>query len=80
MGLGTVIGWLAKQALVKHGGTYVRVHPCRLMHYSNQIEQPVNNNDSDTVGNLDVVHGNVTESPTQNDIEEEYLIPEESGN
>ena len=25
------IGWEHKQVLVKHGGTYVRVHPCRLV-------------------------------------------------
>ena len=30
-----VIGWEAEQILVKHGGTYVRVHPCRLMHCTN---------------------------------------------
>ncbi|CAL4124732.1 unnamed protein product, partial [Meganyctiphanes norvegica] len=30
MGPGTVIGWETKQVLVKHGSTYVRVHPCRL--------------------------------------------------
>lgn len=31
LGPGTVIGWEHKQVLVKHGGTYVRVHPCRLV-------------------------------------------------
>ena len=35
MGPGIVIGWEAKQILVKHGGTNVRVHPCRLMHCTN---------------------------------------------
>ena len=30
LGPGTVIGSENKQVLVKHGGTYVRVHPCRL--------------------------------------------------
>ena len=35
-GPGTVIGWEHKQVLVKHGGTYVRVHPCRLTLYPNQ--------------------------------------------
>ena len=35
MGPGVVIGWEAKLILVKHGGTYVRVHPCRLMHCTN---------------------------------------------
>ena len=33
LGPGTVIGWENKQVLVKHGGTYVRVHPCRLNMY-----------------------------------------------
>ena len=31
LGPGTVIGWDHKQVLVKHGGTYVRVHPYRLV-------------------------------------------------
>ena len=54
MGPGTVIGWEAKQVLIKHGGTYVRVHPCQLMYHLNQIEQPVVNSDSDTVENPEV--------------------------
>ena len=29
-GPGSVIGWENKQVLIKHGGSYVRVHPCRL--------------------------------------------------
>lgn len=33
LGPGTVIGWEHKQVLVKHGGTYVRVHPSRLAPY-----------------------------------------------
>ena len=35
MGPGTVIGSEHKQVLVKHGGSYVRVHPCRLQLYRN---------------------------------------------
>ena len=31
LGPGTIIGWEHKQVLVKHGGTYVRVHSCRLV-------------------------------------------------
>ena len=31
-GPGTVIGQEGQQILVKHGGVYVRVHPCRLLH------------------------------------------------
>ena len=31
-GPGAVIGWEHKQVLVKHGGTYVRVHPCLMPH------------------------------------------------
>ena len=37
LGPGTVIGWENKQVLVKHGGTYVRVHPSRLSMYSRKI-------------------------------------------
>ena len=31
LGPGTVIGWEHKQVFVKHGSTYVRVHPCHLV-------------------------------------------------
>ena len=31
LGPGIVIGWEYKQVLVKHGSTYVRVHPCCLV-------------------------------------------------
>ena len=31
LGSGTVIGWEHKQVLVKHEGTYVRVHSCHLV-------------------------------------------------
>ena len=37
LGPGTVIGTEHKQVLVKHGGSYVRVHPCRLIPYSKTI-------------------------------------------
>ena len=33
LGPGTVIAWEHKQVLVKHGGTYVRVYPFRLVPY-----------------------------------------------
>ena len=36
MGPGSVIGQENKQVLVKHGGTYVRVHPCSLQRYETQ--------------------------------------------
>ena len=36
MGPGTVIGRENKQVLIKHGGTYVRVHPCRLQRYESK--------------------------------------------
>ena len=38
-GPGAVIGWESKQVLVKHGGTYIRVHPCRLMSYRGIAEK-----------------------------------------
>ena len=37
LGPGTVIGTEHKQVLIKHGGSYVRVHPCRLIPYSKTI-------------------------------------------
>ena len=30
-GPGTMIGQDGQQVLVKHGGSYVRIHPCRLL-------------------------------------------------
>ena len=39
MGPGTVIGSENKQVLVKHGGSYVRVHPCRLQMYSGKLSE-----------------------------------------
>ena len=40
MGPGSVIGWEHKQVLVKHGGTYVRVHPSRLTVYPEAYQVP----------------------------------------
>ena len=37
LGPGTVIGSEHKQVLVKHGGSYVRIHLCRLIPYSKPI-------------------------------------------
>ena len=39
IGPGTVIGSENKQVLVKHGGTYVRVHPTRLRFYSTSVDE-----------------------------------------
>jgi transposase InsO family protein len=39
IGPGTVIGAEKKQVLVKHGGTYVRVHPTRLRLYNSSVEE-----------------------------------------
>ena len=36
MGPGSVIGRENKQILVKHGGTYIRVHPCKLQRYQSK--------------------------------------------
>ena len=44
-GPGKVIGQDAQQVLIKHGGVYVRVHPCRIMMKkdSHEIEKSVSN-------------------------------------
>ena len=34
-GPATVVGKDCQQVLLKHGGSYLRVHPCRLQHYKN---------------------------------------------
>ena len=38
LGPGTVIGWEHKHVLVKHGGTYVKVHPCHLVPYPEKYQ------------------------------------------
>ena len=38
---GTVIGQDGQQVLVKHGGSYVRVHPCHLLLEQAAFGQPV---------------------------------------
>ena len=40
-GPGTVIGQEGQQVLIKHGGSYVRVHPCRLLLEQVAFGQPV---------------------------------------
>ena len=53
-GPGNVIGRDGKQVLVRHGGTYVRVHSCRLQRNnssSGTIESPINVNNQSTQSN-----------------------------
>ena len=40
-GPGTVIGRDGKQVLVKHGGTFVRVHTCRLARYPSKCNKNI---------------------------------------
>ena len=40
-GPGTAIGQDGQQVLVKHGGSYVRVHPCRLLLEQVAFGQPM---------------------------------------
>ena len=49
MGPGTVIGTENKQILVKHGGTYVRVHPCRIQRYHGKNSVILNDNSADVI-------------------------------
>ena len=39
LGPGTVIEWEHKQVVVKHGGTYVRGHPCRLVPHPEKCQR-----------------------------------------
>ena len=51
LGPGSVIGSENKQVLVMHGGTYVRVHPCRLQMYNSEIVEDLalgNNSNGDS--------------------------------
>ena len=51
LGPGTVIGWENKQVLVKHGGSYVRVHPSRLRLYHSNEEKCLNGNQEQNINN-----------------------------
>ena len=52
-GPGTVIGQDGQQVLVKHGGSYVRVHPCRLLLEQAAFGQPmVDNQDEEELINV----------------------------
>ena len=74
MGPGTVIGCEAKQVLVKHGGTYVRVHPCRLMHCAN----PEKLYDVVSPMTSDVVSKDNDQSDMLSEEEDELLEPNDS--
>ena len=79
MGPGTVIGWESKQVLVKHGGTYVRVHPCRLRHCSTVAEEPLSDGSSaehagDVIDNRD----QTGMLPETEDLSDEEIIAEEN--
>ena len=46
-GPGKVIGHESQQVLIKHGGTYVRVHPCRVL-LEKEDERQINANSPET--------------------------------
>ena len=76
-GPGTVIGAENKQVLVKHGGTFVRVHPCRLLKYSSSVNDV--GIESSMKDNLQSnVHSNelpsTTENPTEDLCIEDYSL------
>ena len=76
MGPGTVIGWEAKQVLVKHGSSYVRVHPCRLMHCSANVEKTFT--DDEVQGQVECMkHNGNNNSQTQQLAEVEDLSEED---
>ena len=53
MGPSTVIGYENKQVLIKHGGTYVRAHACRIQRYpggnSSQLRDNYTEDDVTTI-------------------------------
>ena len=46
-GPGTVIGQEHKQILIKYGGSYVRIHSCRVIHYDSQKNVRADASDND---------------------------------
>ena len=64
-GPGKVIGQDGQQVLVKHGSTYVRVHPCRLALKNSELSMPSDSSkNASTVTNVDPVTSSST--PTNN--------------
>ena len=67
LGPGAVIGWEHKQVLVKHGATYVRVHPSRLILYPDthhDTSEPVKHHSQNNVttnGYVPIDDGNETD-------------------
>ena len=84
MGPGTVIGRENKQVLVKHGGTYVRVHPCRLQRYQSrglplEASNPMNREASDSPDSMDEVLPEISEVDIEDNIEALGVEPERDG-
>ena len=76
-GPGTVIGQDGQQVLVKHGGSYVRVHPCRLLLEQEAFGQPmVGNQDKEE---LIKVQQSQTETNFESD-EDEKVASDDSVN
>ena len=80
MGPGTVIGWESKQVLVKHGGTYVRVHPCRLRHCSTVAEEPLSDSSpTEQAGDIIDSKDKTGRLGETEDLSDEEIIVEEKG-
>ena len=80
-GPGTVIGWEHKQVLVKHGGTYVRVHPSRLAPCPETYKSSSEDKDSEPTAHQNL--GNETSQVPiydKNDMEESLETPIEDDN
>ena len=81
-GPGKVIGQDGQQVLVKHGSTYVRVHPCRLTLQNSDIRlspdsnKSINNENFDKVPPLlsSAVENDVAQSDSDDDSEDECEI------
>lgn len=69
-GPGTVICWEHKQVLVKHGGTYVRVHPSRLRLYPGNEENCLNGNQEQNTHNPSLSQQKCDETLVQSDSED----------
>ena len=84
-GPATVVGKDHQQILIKHGGSYLRIHPCRLQHCLSPTSNPVSTQLTNPIANVSVneqqnaseeqVSSDESETEPQNHITEDTSVP-----
>ena len=74
-GPGTVLGQDGQQVLVKHGGVYVRVHPCRLSLEKGYYKRKENKNNKTSNNKKSTNENAVEKSTNENSVEKSTFNP-----